>query len=183
MGNNSGLYQAVMSGGNNWFNFSSRAGRFEYWAWIIFMGLLDAIINILLLNDIDTQYIMSNFKFPPLSFANHIFLILSILLYIFSFISSFSVSFRRLHDINKSAWWILLGLIPVIGWIILFYWMGIKKGDDYSNRFGEPTNIIASGIDILLLIGLFIISVSLNAISEKPLMDPKQIEQHLSVDN
>ncbi|MCC8417839.1 MAG: DUF805 domain-containing protein [Rickettsia endosymbiont of Bryobia graminum] len=183
MNNNSAFYQAIMSGRNNWLNFSSRAGRFEYWAWAIFMGLLDAIINILLLNDIDTQYIIDNFKFPPLSFANNIFFLLSILLYIFSFISSLSLGFRRLHDINKSAWWNLLVFIPILGWIILFYWMGIKKGDDSSNRFGEPSNIIASGIDILLLIGILILSISVNVVSKDPLTNPKQIEQHLSVDN
>ncbi|XVN42193.1 MAG: DUF805 domain-containing protein [Candidatus Rickettsia vulgarisii] len=185
MGNNSALYQAIMSCGNNWLNFSSRAGRFEFWAWGIFVGFLDVIINIFLLNDIDTQYIFSNFKFPPLSFANSLFFILSILFYIFSFVASFAVGFRRLHDINRSAWGLLLMLIPIIGWIILFYWQGIKKGDNSTNRFGEPSNIIAFGFDILLVIGLFIISVVLNIAFVKSSITTQQIkiEQNLSVDN
>lgn len=185
MSNNSALYQAIMSAGNNWINFSSRAGRLEFWAWGIFIGFLDVVINILILNDIDTQYIFSSFKFTPLSFANSLFFILSILFYIFIFISSFAVSFRRLHDINKSAWWLLLIFIPIIGWIILFYWQGVKKGDNSINRFGEPSNIIASGFDILLIIGLFIISSVLNIASMKSSIIKQQIkiEQNLSVDD
>jgi len=36
------------------------------------------------------------------------------------FIPSLAISVRRLHDIGKSGWWVLIGLIPIIGWIWLF---------------------------------------------------------------
>ncbi|MBU6298757.1 MAG: DUF805 domain-containing protein, partial [Alphaproteobacteria bacterium] len=35
---------------------------------------------------------------------------------------SLGVSARRLHDVDRSGWWLLLGIIPVIGWLILIYW-------------------------------------------------------------
>ena len=51
------------------------------------------------------------------------------------FIPGLAVTFRRLHDINKTAWWILLGLIPLVGWVILIIWYA-KKGDPAENQYG-----------------------------------------------
>ena len=48
-----------------------------------------------------------------------------------------AVGSRRLHDINKSAWLMLLWLIPVIGWILLIYW-AVQPGDPAANSYGEP---------------------------------------------
>ena len=48
-----------------------------------------------------------------------------------------AVGSRRLHDINKSAWLMLLWLIPVIGWILLIYWAA-QPGDAGPNSYGEP---------------------------------------------
>lgn len=48
-----------------------------------------------------------------------------------------AVGSRRLHDINKSAWLMLLGLIPLIGWILLIYWAA-QPGDPAANSYGEP---------------------------------------------
>ena len=49
---------------------------------------------------------------------------------------SLAVGARRLHDINKTGWWLLLWLVIIVGWIILIIW-AIKKGDGASNRFGS----------------------------------------------
>jgi uncharacterized membrane protein YhaH (DUF805 family) len=48
-----------------------------------------------------------------------------------------AVGSRRLHDVNKSAWLMLLWLIPVIGWILLIYWAA-QPGDPAANSYGEP---------------------------------------------
>jgi uncharacterized membrane protein YhaH (DUF805 family) len=44
---------------------------------------------------------------------------------------------KRWHDRDKSAWWILIGLIPFIGWIWVLVEVGFLKGTDGPNRFGE----------------------------------------------
>ncbi|MCL0055852.1 zinc-ribbon domain-containing protein [Dehalococcoidia bacterium] len=49
---------------------------------------------------------------------------------------------RRLHDINKSAWWLLLWFAILIGWIILIVW-AIKKGDEGSNKYGPDPQLVA----------------------------------------
>ena len=47
-----------------------------------------------------------------------------------------AVGVRRLHDINKSGWWILVGAIPLIGTISLIIWL-LKQGADGSNNYGD----------------------------------------------
>ena len=66
--------------------------------------------------------------------------------YIFNFIYLFftlivlppliSVTVRRLHDIDKSGWFMLLGLIPPIGFIILLYLLA-QKGTEGPNKYGD----------------------------------------------
>lgn len=51
------------------------------------------------------------------------------------FIPSLSVSVRRLHDIDRTGWWLLLGLIPILGWIVLIVF-ACQKGTAGANRFG-----------------------------------------------
>jgi uncharacterized membrane protein YhaH (DUF805 family) len=50
-----------------------------------------------------------------------------------------AVSVRRLHDTNRSGWWLFLSLVPFIGGVILLIWF-CSKGAAEANRFGEdPT--------------------------------------------
>lgn len=49
---------------------------------------------------------------------------------------SIAVSAKRWHDRDKSAWWILIGLIPIIGWIWSLVEVGFLKGTEGDNRFG-----------------------------------------------
>ncbi|MFM9978765.1 MAG: DUF805 domain-containing protein [Sphingomonadaceae bacterium] len=55
-------------------------------------------------------------------------------------IPSISVSVRRLHDVERSGWWLLLALVPIIGWIVLIVW-NCTEGTRGTNRFGtDPKN-------------------------------------------
>ena len=42
---------------------------------------------------------------------------------------------RRLHDVDRTSWWVLLWLVPIVGWIILIIW-ACQRGAAGSNRFG-----------------------------------------------
>ena len=52
------------------------------------------------------------------------------------FIPSLAVAFRRLHDTNRSAWWLLIALVPFIGAIVLLVFY-LLDGTPGANRFGE----------------------------------------------
>lgn len=97
-------------------NFSGRAIRSEYW-WFI----LAYIIAYLVLAIVD--YVLG---------AQLLTAILSLAL----LIPSIAVGVRRLHDLDKSGWWLLLGFVPIVG-LILIYWFA-QPGTPGANRFGPP---------------------------------------------
>ena len=51
-----------------------------------------------------------------------------------------AVAARRLHDINKSGWLQLVGLIPLIGWIIIIIWCA-TEGHKKKNKYGAPIKL------------------------------------------
>jgi uncharacterized membrane protein YhaH (DUF805 family) len=53
-----------------------------------------------------------------------------------NFIPGLSVQVRRLHDTDRSGWWMLIGLIPLVGAIALLVF-NCLPGTDGSNRFGN----------------------------------------------
>ena len=50
------------------------------------------------------------------------------------FLPSLAVGVRRLHDTDRSGWWILIGIIPIIGWIMLLIWFCTDSKP--SNQYG-----------------------------------------------
>ena len=106
----------------NYLNFSGRSGPSAYWwylLWSLIFTILFAQIDSLAL-DISAEDLFS----------------LSSAFALITLIPSISLSFRRLHDIDKSGWWLLISLIPLIGVIILIFWFATKS-DEGINRFGD----------------------------------------------
>ncbi|PWK59889.1 DUF805 domain-containing protein [Roseicyclus mahoneyensis] len=103
--------------------FSGRAQRSEYW-WFVLFNFIGSII----LNIIDTAII----GVPALSIIWALGLLLPAL----------SVSVRRMHDLDKSGWWILVAFIPLLGFILIIYWF-VQRGTEGPNRFGSDP--LASG--------------------------------------
>ena len=60
-------------------------------------------------------------------------------------VPTLAVSIRRLHDSDRSGWWLLLGLVPMVGEIIVLVFM-VLKGTRGANRFGADPK----GGDVLL---------------------------------
>lgn len=60
------------------------------------------------------------------------------LAYLFLIIPGIAVSVRRLHDTNRSGWYLLLNLVPLIGSILIFIW-SVTPGDKKANQFGPPS--------------------------------------------
>ena len=111
--------EAIQSGFRNYVNFSGRAPRSEYWFWTLFVLLLVIVTSII-------DYIITGG-----SGFNPITLIVELAL----FLPGLAVSVRRLHDRDKSGWFLLLFLIPLVGAIILLVWY-CQRGTIGPNRFG-----------------------------------------------
>ncbi len=108
----------------NYAQFNGRALRSEYWFFILF-----SVIASILLGFID--------GFTGLYNETIEMGLLSGLYTLAVFIPSLAVSVRRLHDVDKSGWWLLILLIPLLGALVLLYFMVIK-GSEGDNRFGPP---------------------------------------------
>jgi uncharacterized membrane protein YhaH (DUF805 family) len=110
--------QAISAGFQNYLNFTGRAARSEYWFWILFTILVSIVASL-----IDVALLRS-MALRPLSTIVNLGLLLPTL----------AVSARRLHDLDRTAWWLLL-ILTVIGDILLLIWFCLR-GTTGPNRFG-----------------------------------------------
>lgn len=102
-------------------DFQGRARRSEYWYFALGNFLVGIVLGIL-----DAALFGSHGSTGPLG-----------LIYcLAALVPSLAVSVRRLHDTDKSGWFLLLGLIPLIGPIILLVFFA-TMGTSGSNRFGS----------------------------------------------
>lgn len=106
-------------------SFSGRARRAEYWWFQLFFVLLFTALTI-----VDVML----FGFDPAG-GDPTDNLLAGLAALALFIPAFAVAVRRLHDRDKSGWWLLWGILPVIGGLILLY-QYVQRGTAGDNRFG-----------------------------------------------
>ena len=107
-------------------DFWGRARRKEYWMFTLW----NVVITLFL-----AALAPIGMEIGSDSFVSYIPMVLYLLYGLFILIPSFTVSVRRLHDIGKSGWWILISLIPVIGSIILLVWY-CTEGQRCENEWG-----------------------------------------------
>lgn len=98
--------------------FSGRASRSEYW-WFALASLLVIIVAAVI--DGATGSV-----------------VVTLLAYLFIIIPGLAVSVRRLHDTNRSGWYLLLNFIPLVGTILLFIW-SVTPGDKKANEYGPAS--------------------------------------------
>ncbi|WP_337996067.1 DUF805 domain-containing protein [Oleispirillum naphthae] len=103
--------------------FAGRAARAEFWWWVGFYLLGSAVVVI--------------FDAATFPLSGGLF---SLLFPLAIFLPTLAVAARRLHDIGKSGWWLLLWLVPLIGPLILIYWWA-SRGEAGPNDHGpDPLN-------------------------------------------
>jgi|TARA_B110000914_G_scaffold181174_1_gene163565 uncharacterized membrane protein YhaH (DUF805 family) len=110
--------------------FNGRASRSEFWWFTLFICLVTILTIIADLVIFGEEMLLME-PYAVVNFTN--------IFNIFIVLPSLSVTFRRLHDVNKSGWWLLL-YFTLIGILVILYW-NIKKGNEDENRFGlNPLN-------------------------------------------
>ncbi len=92
-------------------DFSGRARRKEYWFFVLFNIIISVVLTV-------CDVFMGTYSAAA-----------SIL------IPGIAVSVRRLHDTGRSGWWLLIVLVPLIGWIVLLIFMLID-GQPGQNAYG-----------------------------------------------
>ena len=112
---------AIRSVVSKYATFSGRARRSEYW-WFVLAYAIAAIVASVIDLAIGTDHAFGNYG------------VVGGLLGLVLLLPTLAVGCRRLHDTDRSGWWQLLGIIPLVGMIILIVWyVGDSRPD---NRFG-----------------------------------------------
>jgi uncharacterized membrane protein YhaH (DUF805 family) len=116
-----GFVEAVQSCFRQYVGFTGRARRSEYW-WFVLFGVLVSIVTGLL--DVMLGTMNDDTNVGVIGTIASLALILP----------SLAVAIRRLHDTSRTGWWILIGLIPIVGWIILivFYVQDSHPDNEYG---------------------------------------------------
>ena len=118
------FFEAIKTCLKKYFVIKGRASRSEYW----YLQLLFAPFSIYV--GFWSDPVATGTMDPPPLF------IVSTFIVIFLFIPAITSQIRRFHDRDKSGWFILVNLVPFVGWIIVIV-MLLDKGTQDKNRFGE----------------------------------------------
>lgn len=103
--------QAIFTCFKKFADFKGRARRREFWYFELFCVLLSLL----------------------LSFMNEDLATLAMLI---TLIPNIAVNVRRLHDIDRSGWWMLIALVPIVGVLLLLFWAA-QEGNPTANQYGK----------------------------------------------
>ena len=128
------LAGAIVLGFQRYFDFSGRSSRSEYWWWALFVTIAGVVLTYA---DILTG------TYSPDTESG----LLASIFGLVTLIPGIAVGVRRLHDINKTGWWMLFAvlffwllLIPIL---LLLYW-ATRPGDQGDNKYGPEYQSIES---------------------------------------
>jgi uncharacterized membrane protein YhaH (DUF805 family) len=115
-----GFGESISHALGNYATFSGRAARSEFW-WFSLLCVLVSLAG------------------KMIDAAMHSGGAIEGLMSLLLLLPSLAVAARRLHDTDRSAWWLLMVFVPIVGWILLLVWY-CMRGTNYANRFGsQPT--------------------------------------------
>ncbi len=113
------FWEAVRSGFDHYVRFGGRASRPAFWWWLLF-----AILVAVAVSAMDGTIFEES-------------MLLTIFVWLGLILPSLSVAIRRLHDTSRSGWWILISMIPILGFIVLLVFC-LQKSDPGANTYGPP---------------------------------------------
>jgi uncharacterized membrane protein YhaH (DUF805 family) len=98
--------------------FAGRAGRAEFW-WFELSSVV--IITVL----------------SALAYVSVVFTVLGGIYALAVLVPGIAVGVRRLHDTGRSGWWLLLFLVPLVGFVVLLVFF-VSQGNPGPNQYGPP---------------------------------------------
>jgi uncharacterized membrane protein YhaH (DUF805 family) len=101
--------------------FQGRAGRPEFWYFVLSQVILFAFAYA--------------FELVHTGLGSILWSLCAIVL----FLPNLAITIRRLHDVGRTGWWVLRGLVPIVGPLVLLFWY-CSGGTHGPNRFGPDPN-------------------------------------------
>jgi len=114
--------------------FDGRARRKEYWMFVLFNVIASIILSIL------DKILGLDFGSGSTSSSGWLSTIYSLAV----LLPTIGVAIRRMHDTNRSGWWILINLVPCIGWI-WFIVLAAEEGVAGDNQYGPDPKAAERG--------------------------------------
>jgi uncharacterized membrane protein YhaH (DUF805 family) len=100
--------------------FHGRARRREFWMFTIVNIVVSIALQLVVKSDV-----------PYLAYSLAVT------------VPTLAATVRRLHDTSHSAWWLLIGVLPIVGQVVLFVFL-VTRGEDGANQFGrDPKAAVA----------------------------------------
>ena len=116
------MTEAVKSVLNKYATFTGRSARSEYWWWVLFTIIVSVVLGFV-------DFLLFCFRMGQVGILGAIYSLATM-------IPSIAVGVRRLHDLAKSGWWLLIIFIPLIGVLVLLFWF-VQRGTVGPNEFGN----------------------------------------------
>lgn len=110
--------QAIPTVFRKYATFNGRADRSEYWWFALGCFIVNVVLN--------TLFSLTGIK---------LFYFLDAVFGLAVLVPSLAVCVRRLHDVNKSGWWIFISLIPLVGWVWII-WLLATPSYPETNEYG-----------------------------------------------
>lgn len=104
---------------NHYVDFKGRATRKQFWMFFLFNFIVTFVLAAL--GEMDNT-------------VGLLFTILYALYGLAVLLPNLGLSVRRLHDVNRSGWWLLIYLVPFVGWLVLFIFF-VLPSNNTNNRF------------------------------------------------
>ncbi len=102
--------------------FSGRSRRKEYWYFVLFVVIISIALSII------DSLLGTHHRESGAGLLSGLFSLAML-------IPSIAVSVRRLHDIDRTGWWVLISLVPLVGWRVLLVFH-VQDGTPGTNRYG-----------------------------------------------
>ena len=122
--------QAVTAGYQGFVKFNGRSSRSEFWYWTLFQVIVSVVISFIF----GGGHMTTGEGGVSMNYEGGL---VANLWALANLLPGIAVSIRRLHDINRSGWWLFIALIPLVGWIILIVW-DCQEGTAGDNQYGPP---------------------------------------------
>jgi uncharacterized membrane protein YhaH (DUF805 family) len=106
--------EAIKDGFGKYVTFSGRSSRSAYWYWFLFAVIVAVVATII-----------------DIAIGSRI---ISVIVTLALLLPGIAVGIRRLHDTGRSGWWMLIGLVPFGGIVLLVFMVLESEG---PNRFGD----------------------------------------------
>ena len=118
--------EAIKSYFKNYVTFRGRARRSEYWYSVLFTVLASTAIGIIAPGH---REMMGDWSVDQTSALSNLWSLAT-------FLPSLAITWRRLHDVNKSGSWFFFIFLPIVGWVLLLIQL-VKDSDSGANQYGE----------------------------------------------